>query len=102
MLKVIAHKIYTKRSYLLLLLVPLVSFLLLLQTETALAGTTCTQSGDTTYCSDPTTGQSTTYNQYGDNIYGSDGSSYTMIHFLEEVLALMYPAWVMQIWIVLK
>jgi hypothetical protein len=39
---------------------------------------TCTQNGDTTYCTDTSTGQTTTYNQYGDNIYGSDGSSWTI------------------------
>lgn len=38
---------------------------------------TCTQNGSTAYCTN-SSGQTTTYNQYGNNIYGSDGSSYTM------------------------
>ena len=51
----------------------------LFQTNDVFA-TTCTFSGNTIYCSDPGTGKTTTYNQYGDNIYGSDGSSAT-IHY---------------------
>ncbi len=39
---------------------------------------TCTISGNTTNCSDPETGKGTTYNQYGDKIYGSDGSTATI------------------------
>ena len=64
------------KKYIFITLVFVVAFSLLLKVHKVLA-VTCTQTGNTAYCTNTSTGQTTTYNQYGNNIYGSDGSSYS-------------------------
>lgn len=65
------------KKYVFLVSLFVVFTLLLFKVNNVLAST-CTQSGGTTYCTDTSTGRTTTYNQYGNNIYGSDGSSYSI------------------------
>jgi len=64
-----------KKNISLILLSLVVIFSLLIASK--VFASTCVQSGSTSYCTDTRTGKTTTYNQNGDNIYGSDGSSYT-------------------------
>jgi hypothetical protein len=64
------------KKNIIIILVFVLSILSLFKVSNVLAAT-CTQSGSTAYCTDTSTGKTTTYNQYGNNIYGSDGSSYT-------------------------
>jgi len=64
------------KKYILIALLFAIFTLLPFKTNDVFA-VTCTQNGSTAYCADTRTGQTTTYNQYGNNIYGSDGSSYT-------------------------
>jgi len=72
-------KRYSPINFLLVFLLASAACTALFKTNHVFA-VTCTQNGNTTYCSDPQTGKETTYNQYGDNIYGSDGSSATIYH----------------------
>lgn len=65
------------KKYIFITLLFAISTLLLFKVNDVFAAT-CTQSGSTTYCTDTSTGRTTTYNQYGNNIYGSDGSSYSI------------------------
>jgi hypothetical protein len=66
------------KKYIFLTLLFAISALSLFKVNDVFAIISCTQSGSTTYCSNTSTGKTTTYNQYGNNIYGSDGSSYSI------------------------